>query len=90
MGLAHPLIGGGGITAIVLARLGTPKPHAALNQPETIHIQALLGDRLAIDNLSREMKELNDNFGDISRGINRYCDLMGITRALHRMNRADT
>jgi hypothetical protein len=82
------LIGGGGITAIVLARLGTRKPHA-LNPPETIGIQALLGDRFAIDSLSREMKELNDNLGDVSRSINRYCDLMEITRSLDHMHRDD-
>lgn len=70
MGLAHPLIGGGGITAIVLARLGTPKPHAALNQ-------------------TVRLKELNDNLGDISRTIKSYCDLMDVTRALHRLHRDD-
>ena len=84
-----PLIGGGGITAIVVAWLGTRKPQAALNPPETIGIKALPGDRFAIDSLSREMKKLNDNLGDVSRGINRDCDLMDITRALDRMHRDD-
>jgi hypothetical protein len=59
-----------------LAWLGTRKPQAALTNRR-------------LSAFKRVRTQLNNNLGDISRGINRYCDLMGITRALHRMNRAD-
>jgi hypothetical protein len=71
LGWLIPLIGGGGITAIVVACLGTRKPRAAPQSTGDYGIKALLGDRFAIDSLSREMKELNDNLGDVSRSINR-------------------
>jgi hypothetical protein len=80
------LIGGGGITAIVVAWLGTRKPHA-LNPPETIGIQALLGDRFAIDSLSREIKRTQRQPRRCFANHQSHCDLMDVTRALDRMHR---
>lgn len=81
-----PLIGGGGLTAIVVAWLGTRKPHPLEPQPGPLGIQALLADHYAIDNLTRQLDDMNRNLEGISRGINRYCDLMDIAKAVGRLN----
>lgn len=80
-----PLIGAGGLTAIVVAWLGTRKP----NPTSSAGIQTLLADHVSVDRLANEMRRVADGLEDISRGVNRYCDLMDITQALDRLHRHD-
>jgi hypothetical protein len=86
-----PLIGGGGITAIVVAWFGTKKPKAA-DEPvagQSIGIQALLADHFAMERFTNEVKRMADALEDQSKAINRMCDLLDISRAVQRLRDND-
>lgn len=83
------LFGGGGITAIVVAWLGSKRPAPpASPSPNTFAaagIGALLADHMSIDRLTNEIRRLADANERLSGGVNRYCDLMDIAKALERL-----
>lgn len=91
IGWLFPFVGTGGLTAIVIAWLGSKRPQSApQGAPQAqIHaaagIGALLADHYAIDRLTNEMRRLADANEQLARGVNRYCDLMDITQALGRL-----
>lgn len=88
LGWITPLIGAGGLTAIVVAYLGTRKP-AQIPPSESVGISALLADRFAMERLANELSRINDNLAQIARGMDRYCDLMDITQALDRLHKTE-
>ncbi|MGD9766602.1 MAG: hypothetical protein AB7U62_03080 [Pseudolabrys sp.] len=82
-----PLIGAGGVTAIMVAWLGTRKPQRS--DPVVTGIQALLADHVSVNNLANEMRRVADGLEHVQRGIHRYCDLMDIAQALDRLHHHD-
>lgn len=84
LGWLGPFIGAGGITAIIVAWLGTRKP--APKQEAIAGFQALLADAASINSLAHEMRRLADSMEKVERGIARYCDLMDIAQALDRLH----
>lgn len=86
-----PYVGTGGLTAIVIAWLGSRRPAPSEPKNSQLHaaagIGALLADHYAIDRLTNEMRRLADANEQLARGVNRYCDLMDITQALGRLHR---
>ena len=91
IGWLFPWVGTGGLTAIVIAWLGSRRPAATEPKQSQLHaaagIGALLADQYAIDRLTNEMRRLADANEQLARGVNRYCDLMDITQALGRLHR---
>lgn len=83
-----PLVGAGGLTAIVVAYFGTRKPKAPDNSasaPATVGISALLGDSASINRISDEMRRLTDAVQEVGRAGNRICDMMDIMSAVERL-----
>lgn len=86
--LILPLVGGGGVTAIIVAWLGRKNAKESPNQPQVpqqLGIQALLADHMAMTNFTMELKRLSDAMEDAVRLGNRVCDLIDITNAVERL-----
>lgn len=83
-----PLVGSGGVTAIVIAWIGSrrPKPPPVPDvKPAQLGIQALLADHLAMERLIAEIKRLADAAQDLAKAGNRLGDMMDIARAVERL-----
>ncbi len=89
-----PYIGAGGITAIVVAYLGTRKAPQQSNsqRPQdamSAGIGAMLADHFALERLTAEIAGTRAALEVIGKGIHRYCDLMDITQAFGRLREQD-
>lgn len=88
-----PLVGTGGVTAIVVAYLGSRRPAAPSDTGDGAHkaaslgIQALLADHLMMDRMVNELRRLADVGEDMVRVGNRICDLMDIVGAIERLQK---
>lgn len=83
-----PLIGAGGITAIVVAFFGSRKPSSgepSATQSASAGIGAILSDSTSINRMAEELRRLTDSIEQASRSIDRACDLMGISQAMNRL-----
>jgi hypothetical protein len=85
-----PLVGAGGITAIIVAFFGSRRPKFA-DKPDaaTVGISALLGDSASINRISEELRRLTDAVEEVGRAGHRYADLMDISRAVERLHRSE-
>jgi len=87
-----PLVGTGGITAIVVAWLGSRRPtehhDQDVNKASSLGIQALLADHLVMDRFVNELRRVADVGEDLVKLGNRYCDLVDIDRAVERLARS--
>lgn len=83
-----PLVGGGGLSAVLVAYFGSKRPRQEAHpQPAAIAgIGALLADHYSVDRLTNELRRLADANDRLAVGVNRYCDLMDITQALDRLH----
>ncbi len=87
-----PLIGGGGLTAIAVAWLGSRRGKTEDRKPEhppTLGIQALLADHLAMERFTTEIRRQAEATEDLTKAINRACDMMDISAALKRLQMHD-
>lgn len=83
-----PLVGTGGVTAIVVAWFGSRKTaDAPPDKPPQIGIQALLADHMAMERFTGELKRLADSAEEIARVGARLADMMDIARAMERLRR---
>jgi hypothetical protein len=83
-----PLVGGGGLSAVLVAYFGSKRPRAE-TQPHTAAVAgigALLADHYSVERLTSELRRLADANERLAGGINRYCDLMDIAQALDRLH----
>lgn len=84
-----PLIGAGGVTAMVVAWFGSRKPSAdtgvPITQPAVAGISALLSDSTSINRMAEELRRLTDAVEHAARAVDRSCDLMDISRAVNRL-----
>jgi hypothetical protein len=86
------VVGSGGFTAVLVAYFGSKKPAPAASpspmasQIAAAGIGAMLTDHISMDRLTNEMRRLADANENLARGVNRYCDLMDITKALERLS----
>lgn len=84
-----PLVGGGGLSAVLVAYFGSKRPRQE-TPPHTAAVAgigALLADHYSVERLTNELRRLADANERLAAGINRYCDLMDITKALDRLGR---
>lgn len=84
-----PLVGAGGLTAIVVAYFGSRKPNAERNDAPSTGISALLADSSSINRIAEELRRLTDAVEEVGRAGNRACDLMDISRAIERLRPHD-
>ena len=81
-----PLVGTGGVTAIVVAWFGSRKTaDAPPDKPPQIGIQALLADHMAMERFSGELKRLADAAEDIANLGSRLANMIELARAVDKL-----
>lgn len=84
-----PLVGVGGITAMVVAYFGMRRRPDVATSPlnQTAGFQALLADHVSMERFTGEIRRLASANERIANGVERHCDLMDITQAMDRLPR---
>lgn len=84
-----PLIGAGGITAMVVAWFGSRKSRADQGatgtQSGAVGISALLSDSAAVNRMAEELRRLTDAAEHLARSVDRACDAMDLSQAVKRL-----
>lgn len=81
-----PLIGYGGIAAMVVAYFGSKRPQIEqAKKAEGIGIQALLADHMVMERFVEQLKRLADSGEELVTVLKRFQDTMEIVRTIEQI-----